>query len=51
MTASTVPQAMPTRIATSVIRSVTFMPVQRNGSAPGMELQSKSYMGQRPPPM
>jgi hypothetical protein len=44
ITASTVPHAMPAATATPVIPSDTFIPCHRNGSNPGMELQSKSYM-------
>src|SRR5207244_11331478 len=49
ITASTVPQAIPATTATAVIPSDTFIPCQRNGSAPGMELQSKSYIYLRLP--
>src|SRR5512142_3267930 len=48
MTASTVPHAMPATMAVRVMRSVTFMPTQRKGSAPGMELQSSSYISLAP---
>src|SRR3990172_5329007 len=44
MTASRVPQAIPASMAVAVIFRVTFMPAHRNGRAPGMELQSSSYM-------
>src|ERR1700674_1660969 len=44
ISASTVPHAIPTTMAVPVISRVVFRPPQRMGRAPGMELQSKSYM-------
>ena len=42
---------MPTEMAISVIDSVTFMPSHRIGRAPGIEVQSNSYMIYFPLPM
>ena len=44
ITASSVPSAIPTIIAVAVMRSVTFIPVQRNGRERGIGVQSKSYI-------
>src|ERR1700730_15635584 len=42
--ASSVPQTMPAATATKVNSSESTIPFQRNGSAPGIELQSISYI-------
>src|ERR1700675_4275818 len=39
-----VPSTMPTTMATPVISSVRTIPCHKNGSAPGIELQSNSYI-------
>ena len=42
--AISVPRTMPTTMATPVISSVRTIPCHKNGSAPGIELQSNSYI-------